>query len=253
MERDEAIAFTDGAASGNPGPGGWGAIVLRRNGEVIELGGGAALTTNNKMELTAAVRALQTLDEEAGPAALYTDSTYLIHGITRWVHGWRRNGWKTSTGGEVLNRDLWERLIALVAARGRTNPVHWRHVRGHAGVPGNERADAIAVAYSRGESIPLYRGPLEGYSVPLLELAPASAGPAPAAAPRERRPGTSNARGAKAYSYLSLVDGRAMRHATWTECERRVKGRSGARFKKAASRDDERAILRGWGLRGDEV
>jgi len=248
MEVGEIVVWTDGAAKGNPGPGGWGAIVVVPSGEVVELGGGAAYTTNNKMELGGAIHALEHLRGREGPVALHTDSTYLIDGITKWIHGWRRRGWKTSTGSDVLNRELWERLAELLAERGRRGSVRWRHVRGHAGIPGNERCDEIAVAFSEGRRPELYRGPLSGYPIPIL--APDDEVEARAKAARgSARP----SRGGRAFSYLSLLGGVAMRHATWPECERRVKGKAGARFKKAMTRAEEAEILRSWGLRGDEL
>src|SRR5215510_14931822 len=125
------VVFTDGAAKGNPGPGGWGAIVVTPEGVVTELGGRAAeATTNNKMELTGAIEALVALRAVPGPVAIYTDSTYLIQGIRGWIFGWRKRGWKTAAGGDVLNRDLWEQLDELVRARGK-NGITWHYVRGH--------------------------------------------------------------------------------------------------------------------------
>jgi ribonuclease HI len=108
------IVFTDGAAKGNPGPGGWGAIVMTPDGRVTELGDGAPHTTNNKMELGGAIAALRHIANRPGPVAIYTDSTYVIQGITQWVWGWRKRGWKTAQGSDVLNRDLWEELSSLV-------------------------------------------------------------------------------------------------------------------------------------------
>lgn len=235
------IAFTDGAAKGNPGPGGWGAVVVTIDGDVTELGGGSPHTTNNKMELGGAIAALDHLADTPGTLAIYTDSTYVIQGITKWVFGWRTRGWKTATGQDVLNRDLWERLSALVQARGRGG-VTWHWVRGHVGTPGNERADAISVAFALQRPETLYRGPLSGYPVDVLRVphgTTAIGGGKTSAAPKSK---------AAAYSYLSVVDGVPMRHATWPECEQRVKGRSSARFKKSVSADDEVAILRAWGV-----
>ena len=238
---NEIVVFTDGAAKGNPGPGGWGVVIVTPQGEVTELGGRAAgSTTNNKMELTGAIQALTELRGVAGPLALYTDSTYVIQGISGWIHGWRKRGWKTATGGDVLNRGLWEQLDGLVAARAR-HRVEWHYVRGHAGVPGNERVDEIADGLAQGLPITLYRGPLLGYPLPVLDLPSETAVP-----PRTSPAGGRAAAAAKPYSYLSLVDGELARHATWAECERRVKGRAGARFKKAMSQGDEAAILREW-------
>jgi ribonuclease HI len=141
------IVFTDGASKRNPGPGGWGVVIVTPDGHVTELGGGAPLTTNNKMELTGAIEALTCLRDVPGKVAVYTDSTYVIQGIESWVHNWKRRGWKTATGGEVLNRELWEDLSALTAAR-PPRSMSWHYVRGHVGIPGNERVDAIADAYA---------------------------------------------------------------------------------------------------------
>jgi ribonuclease HI len=238
------VVFTDGAAKGNPGPGGWGVVIVTPDGQVTELGGRAAgTTTNNKMELTGAIEALTELRGVPGPLAIYTDSTYVIQGIRGWIHGWRKRGWKTAAGGEVLNRDLWEQLDALVAARGRGG-IEWHYVRGHAGTPGNERVDEIADGLAQGREITLYRGPLIGYPLAILDLPSDTAMPA-----RTSSPGGRSAPAGKPYSYLSVVDGQLARHATWAECERRVKGRAGARFKKAMSAGDEAAILREWGVR----
>ncbi len=131
---------TDGACLGNPGPGGWGAL-LRFSGRERELSGGDAATTNNRMELMGAIMALETLTEPC-TAVLYTDSKYVQQGISAWLPKWLRSGWKTSGGQMVKNRDLWERLQAA-AVRHR---VEWRWVKGHNGHPDNERADALARA-----------------------------------------------------------------------------------------------------------
>ncbi len=129
---------TDGACSGNPGPGGWG-VVLSFGDKTRELCGGAADTTNNRMEMMAAIQALETLRRSVD-VRLFTDSTYLKDGITKWMDRWKANGWKTANRKPVKNIDLWKRLeAALIGHR-----VEWRWVKGHAGDPGNERADALA-------------------------------------------------------------------------------------------------------------
>lgn len=132
--------WTDGACSGNPGPGGWGAI-LTYKGKERELSGGEALTTNNRMELMAAIAALETLTRPC-TVALHTDSQYLRQGITGWIHGWKKNGWKTADRKPVKNEELWKRLDA---ALGR-HQIEWKWVKGHAGDEMNERADALARA-----------------------------------------------------------------------------------------------------------
>ena len=130
--------FTDGACKGNPGPGGWGAII-RSGDRERELSGGEKLTTNNRMELLAAIRALEALKRPC-EVTLYTDSVYVRDGITKWIHGWRRNGWKTADRKPVKNADLWQELVEAAAP----HRVTWQWVRGHAGHPENERADRLA-------------------------------------------------------------------------------------------------------------
>ena len=130
--------YTDGACSGNPGPGGWGAI-LRYDGHEKELSGGEAQTTNNRMELMAAIASLESLKREC-KVDLYTDSSYVRDGIMKWLHAWKRKGWKTADNKPVKNQDLWERLDAAVSKHDVT--FHW--VKGHAGHPENERADKLA-------------------------------------------------------------------------------------------------------------
>ncbi len=132
--------FTDGACSGNPGPGGWGAV-LRFNGVEKQLSGGEAETTNNRMELTAAINALNALKEPC-KVDLYTDSVYVRDGINGWIHGWKRNGWRTAGKKPVKNAELWQ---ALDEARQR-HDVTWHWIKGHAGHPENERADELARA-----------------------------------------------------------------------------------------------------------
>jgi ribonuclease HI len=137
-EPKRVVVHTDGACSGNPGPGGWGAI-LAFNGREKELFGGAPETTNNRMELTAAIEALKALK---GPCIveLHTDSKYVQDGITKWIHGWKRNGWKTADRKPVKNADLWQALEAETT----THKIDWRWVKGHSGHDVNERADALA-------------------------------------------------------------------------------------------------------------
>ena len=136
-------AFTDGACSGNPGPGGWGALLQARNGDIVvkerPLFGGEALTTNNRMELLAAINALEALARDTA-ITIVTDSTYVKNGVTSWIHGWKRNGWKTSAKKPVKHDDLWKRLDE---AQSR-HDVTWEWVKGHAGHPENERADELA-------------------------------------------------------------------------------------------------------------
>ena len=134
----EVVIYTDGACSGNPGPGGWGAM-LQWQGKEREMYGSDPLTTNNRMELMAAIQALEALKRPA-TVSLHTDSTYLLNGITKWIAGWQRNGWRTSARKPVKNEDLWRRLVEALNG----HEVSWLWVKGHAGEVGNERADALA-------------------------------------------------------------------------------------------------------------
>ncbi len=139
----ELFAYTDGACSGNPGPGGWGVLLQAVEGEAVlkerTLSGGEAETTNNRMELLAAIHALEVL-ERASKITIVTDSAYVKNGVTGWIHGWKRNGWKTSARKPVKNVELWQRLDAAQAR----HDVTWQWVKGHAGHPENERADELA-------------------------------------------------------------------------------------------------------------
>ncbi len=130
--------YTDGACRGNPGPGGWGALLIMGASEK-ELNGAEALTTNNRMELTAVIRALEALKRPV-QARIYTDSEYVRRGITEWVHNWKRRGWRTADKKPVKNQDLWQRLDELAAG----HQLEWHWVKGHSGVPGNERVDQLA-------------------------------------------------------------------------------------------------------------
>jgi len=138
MALPHVTIHTDGACSGNPGPGGWGAILTFGDREK-ELKGGEAMTTNNRMELMAAISALEALQKPC-TVALYTDSQYLRGGITGWIHNWKRNGWRTADRKPVKNAELWRELHTLA----KTHAIRWHWVRGHADTPGNHRADALA-------------------------------------------------------------------------------------------------------------
>ncbi|VVT23393.1 ribonuclease HI, degrades RNA of DNA-RNA hybrids [Sphingomonas sp. EC-HK361] len=130
--------FTDGACKGNPGPGGWGAVI-RSGAHEKELSGGEALTTNNRMELIAAIEALNALKRPCR-VTLSTDSRYVMDGLTKWIHGWKRNGWRTADKKPVKNAELWQALLAAT----ERHEIRWEWVKGHAGHPENERADTLA-------------------------------------------------------------------------------------------------------------
>jgi ribonuclease HI len=138
MSKDKIVIHTDGACSGNPGPGGWGAI-LDYNGTRKELSGGAANTTNNRMEITAAVEALNVLKRPC-KVSMHVDSQYVKDGITKWIHGWKKNGWKTADKKPVKNAELWQALDEAI----KRHEISWHWVKGHDGNPDNERADELA-------------------------------------------------------------------------------------------------------------
>ena len=234
------VIFTDGACSGNPGPGGWGCVVATPEGRVFELAGRTDATTNNRMEMSGVIAGLRAVRALPGPVLVNTDSTYVIGGITKWILGWKRRGWTTAANEPVKNEDLWRELDALAAERGRDG-IEWRWVKGHDGHDANERCDELAVALTHRDPVRLYDGPLLSY--PYGSLLPSEPKALPSR-PQERKP---RAEGGPA-TYLSLLEGSLERHGTWKECEARVKGRSGAKFKKVRSEDEERAIRKAWGL-----
>lgn len=232
------IIFTDGSSLGNPGPGGWGALLAYpKLDELIELGGSKPLTTNNEMELMAIVSALTYSLNSTSHVYIYTDSQYAINGITKWMYGWSKNGWKTASGDEIKNKGTFQTLYTLVGEKGKDN-ISFNHVRGHVGIPGNERVDDIARELAEGVNVHLYRGTLSGYSDKNILHIPSV---------EEAQKTSTSKKSGKAFSYLSLVDDVVERHTTWTECESRVKGVK-AKFKKALSQNHEQEILREWGI-----
>ncbi len=224
--------YTDGSSIGNPGPGGWGAILWYPGGEVRELGGREDHTTNNRMELVGAIESLEYSFTAALPVRLYTDSAYLINGITKWVHGWQKNGWVTKSREPVLNKELWETLFAIA----KKMQVEWRHTPGHAGIAGNERVDEIANGLARGFKITLYHGDMGEYGRDLSLPA------------QYEKPAGTISRSPKNPTYVSVVDGKVVRHTTWGECQKRVTGIRGAKFKKVFSAAEEERVLKAWGI-----
>lgn len=227
------IIFTDGASKGNPGPGGWGAIVASDE-RVTELGGRETQTTNNRMELQAAYEALlRAATLSASEIDVYADSSYVIQGALTWGRGWRRNDWVTASKQPVLNRDLWEPFLDLldsIAAK-----IRWHNVGGHVGIGGNERVDEIASSYALGKDLPLYSGARGEYPIDLTNINVDEN--------LQQKKSESRSRSkAKAYSYVSEVDGIVQVHRTWAECEARVRGKK-ARFKKALSAHEEAEIV----------
>lgn len=226
----QATIYADGSAIGNPGPGGWGVVIVTEDG-AVELGGKDTHTTNNRMELSAVIEALKKI-KRGEKVVVKTDSQYVINGITKWVFGWEKNGWQTKEKKDVLNKDLWQ----LLAKEVRVRDVDWEHVRGHAGIAGNERVDQIANGYARRENVKLFKGDKKEYKEFLKGM------------PKARVVSKSSSKSKKtgpAYSYVSLLDGKVLTHKTWVECERRVKGKP-AKYKKVFSADEERILMKLW-------
>ncbi len=229
MEK-QIVVFTDGSSRGNPGPGGFGAIIVMHD-RIVELGGRDMQTTNNRMELSGVIFALSflssKLEVKSSTLLLYTDSSYIVNGITKWVFGWQKNNWKKADGEDVLNKDLWETLFSL----SKNFKIDWKIIPGHAGVLGNERCDEIATSFADGDNPTLFNGKIEDYKIKLL--------------PVEIGVGEiKKTKGKSAFSYISSIDGVVKIHSSWKECEARVKGKAGARFKKSFSKSDEEKIIK---------
>ncbi|MEX0933195.1 MAG: ribonuclease HI [Candidatus Paceibacterota bacterium] len=232
----EINVFTDGASKGNPGPGGWGAVI-HLGESVVELGGGEAETTNNRMELTAAINALRYIQNSRENITVFTDSSYLIQGITKWIYGWEKNNWKTKTKADVLNVDLWKELRTGVVDKNLT----WRYVPGHQDVTGNERANDIAEDFALQKKPALYKGDASLHTLRLFsEGMPLSRNGK--AASLKKDSSTKSRKTGSAYSYVSLLNGKIEIHKSWDECKKRVSGKP-ARFKKAMSQAEERMIV----------
>ncbi len=218
-----AIAYTDGSCLGNPGPGGWGVRILYPDGMVRELGATQTNSTNNRMELQAVIAALEHLGTQ--PLTVYTDSRYVLDGLTKWLPAWQRRGWVTTAGTPVKNRVLWQRLAQLAHA-----DIRWQHVRGHSGDPNNERVDVIARTFASGVQPPLFQGRVGDPDDPVV---PAGRGDTSAstASASSRRP----SRAAYTPRYVSIVQGVVAVDTDWSTCAARVRSVSGARCKKVRS------------------
>ena len=233
--QDSILIFTDGAAKGNPGRGGYG-VVITYDGMVFEKGGFKEYTTNNEMELKAVVEALTVVVAKKKPVEIYTDSKYVVEGANGWVFGWAKNGWKTKANSDVLNKELWQELLPLL---GKVEIV-WHKVPGHVGIVGNERADMIASDFAQNGRFTLYEGSLKEYGHDLHDTSYDEAKSQDRSDARKRQ-------AQKAYSYISALDGVVLIHKTWSECEARAKGKKGARFKKSLDPINEKEIIKEFG------
>jgi len=228
------ILASDGACSRNPGPGGWGLILLTPQDQVIEYGGHEPETTNNRMELMGLYRGMQEVfkiekkQKLSNVIHVITDSKYVMDGASKYVANWARSAWRTSTGSEVKNQDLWEKILKGLGELQKLKiKFEWELVKGHSGHGANERCDQIAVSYSKNDPVDLYIGPLSDYSVKVQV--------------HEKTETFEPV-------YLSLVNGVLSRHATWEACQKATMGKSGAKYKKVKNSTEEREILTLWGL-----
>ena len=229
----KTIIFSDGSSRGNPGRGGFGAIVIE-NDMVREIGGREVHTTNNRMELLGAITALSFISS-GNEITVNTDSAYVVNGITKWIYGWQKNGWKNSEKEDVANKDLWQKFIEVIKGK----KIKWNVVSGHSGIPGNERCDEIATSLADNKDINLFNGKLSDYKIDITNLK----------GDETKKKKKTNSK-VSAYSYLSLIERKLQKHKTWSECEKRVKGVKGnVKFKKALSEENEKEIMKEWGIK----
>ncbi len=233
--KDKILIFSDGAAKGNPGRGGFG-VVISYDGKILEKGGFKEHTTNNEMELKAVVEALKEVVTKKVPVEIYTDSKYVVEGAKGWVFGWAKNGWITSTKTDVLNKELWQELLPLL---GKIEII-WHKVPGHVGIIGNERADVIASTFAEKGTFELYSGSLSDYGLNIHDTTYDEVKAQERSDARKRQ-------NLKAYSYISAVDGVVQIHQIWADCEARVKGKKGTRFKKSLDAGSEKEIVKEFG------
>ncbi len=220
------VAYTDGSCLGNPGPGGWGIRLLYPDGTAEEFGAAVKRTTNNQMELQAAIAGLEHLGHLSN-VTVYTDSRYVIDGLTKWLPNWRRRGWITATGSAVKNRDLWQKLAQL-----STSKVTWQHVRGHSGDPNNERVDDIARAFASGDTPQLFSGRAGDPTDPVQEGIDSQTVDV-----RQSTSLTTSSKFSKP-QYVSIIRGQVAMDDDWPSCEARVRGISGAKYKKVRTRQE---------------
>ncbi|HYC34102.1 MAG TPA: ribonuclease H [Candidatus Paceibacterota bacterium] len=219
-----ATIFSDGSSRGNPGPGGYGAIIVIDE-RVIEIGGRENNTTNNRMELTGALEAVRVAESLGAKSVLvHTDSSYTVNAVSKWLKGWIQNDWQTKEGKSVLNRDILECFYDLMSLV----EIQFKLIPGHSGVAANERCDEIATSFADNKEIDLFDGKKEDYLVSFSLNAGS-----------KKKKSSSKA---KAYSYVSELNGEIKIHKTWEECKKRVEGKR-ARFKKSVSRENEREII----------
>ncbi len=250
------IIFCDGACSGNPGIGGWGSI-LSNGLNVVEMGGFIAATTNNRMEIFAALQSLRYIvhqDQPISKITIYTDSKYLINSVTEWIFGWKRNNWKTKSGEPVKNKDLFEDLF-LVLQEIKNVEVDWSYVPGHSGIAGNERADQIAVGLlKKDQSLVLFKGKIEDYKYIDYNDLKISSSESNSKTDLKNSHESSfksdspvQAKNNKpTLGYVSFINGQIKVYKHWPQCQLDVQGKSYAKFKKFSSEPELFTILQTW-------
>jgi ribonuclease HI len=229
--KNEIKIFTDGACSGNPGVGGYASILILPD-FVYEIGGKEDNTTNNRMEMKALVESIKFLENKKinfseKEIIVFTDSSYLLNGITSWIKGWKKNNWKTQNKTDVLNKDLWIVLDDLILDKN----IKLQKVSGHSGVPLNERCDEIAVNFSLGQKVSLFEGNVSDYKIS-LDIAI-----------NDDLKDKKDRKGKQAYSYVSKIDGKIFVDKNWQDCKDRVSGVSSAKYKKSLDEEDEKKII----------
>lgn len=244
MAQPDIVIFGDGACKGNPGPGGWGTLIVTPD-LLIERGGFESDSTNNRMEAMALLSALDFLKDSRVFENIWIcfDSKYVLQAAKYWLPSWKRNSWKTKTGGEVKNQDIWRAIEEILSVvKKKHNKIHWKYVPGHSGYMGNERVDEIASSYADELEVFLARsedsGEWDKYTSDiqsLEEIQKSSFG-------NQVKPDAGYP------IYLSVVGGNLYKDKSWSQCEARVKGVAGAKFKKAKSKAEELSILKSWKL-----
>jgi ribonuclease HI len=243
--KKELVIYTDGASRGNPGPGGWGAVILV-DGYAMEIAGSAKKATNNQMELQAVLEVLSDSATRAhnGPIVVFSDSAYVVNGLNSWIWGWEKKGWITSTKTPVENKEIWVKLLSLLKELGSKLTV--AKVKGHGGELYNERCDELAVSAALGLSAQAgkkenhFKGSQKDYDKFLIDIGTT----AKKASPKKKKSKETG----PAYSYVSMVGGKVYADKTWAECEARVKGKKGAKYKKVFSKAEETSLVQDYTL-----
>lgn len=236
VKDNSVIIYTDGACSGNPGPGGWAFVLFDGKTKVIECADAEEETTNNRMELQGAMEAFKYLQDQKFPTEtkikIHIDSSYVILGITKWIKSWKRREWKNIEGKSVSNQDLWMEFESLTEDY---KNIKWIHIPGHAGIPGNERCDQLSVQSMKGHYRVFDEYDSDAYDYQIFQ---------PVDLNRYKKIDP---------FYLSYVNGNLIKHTTWPECESAVRGKPGAKFKKIKNLNDEEETLKLWGIGESEV